>query len=166
MTLLSKTLNSLGLLLLIHACYSAHEYSSLPISVSSGPTGSTISSLGTSPRNSVLSGGLSGGVASVSTNSKEIKLPLDITLETLFAVAVLCVGLVLGSERFKPVQWRVWAGEVQRGRGGVGGAEGMDGGVGNPFEGLEVRKGFLDIRARRREFAEWVKEQNSVDEKS
>ncbi len=45
----------------------------------------------------------------------------------------------------KPIEWRVWAGEVERGRGGVEVKEG-GGYVGNPFGGLEERSGFADVR--------------------
>ena len=48
---------------------------------------------------------------------------------------IICVGLVLGAEKFKPISWRVWAGGIESDQGGAG-----------PFEGLESRVGFLDIR--------------------
>lgn len=74
-------------------------------------------------------------------------LPLDIKLETLTAVFLACFGLVLGSEPLKPIAWKVWAGNVEKA-----------GGAANPFRVLEDRPNFLDIRAKRREFAEWARD--------
>ncbi len=48
---------------------------------------------------------------------------------------MICVGLVVGAEDLKPITWRVWAGKVERESGG-----------GGPFQGLEDRLGFVDIR--------------------
>ena len=48
---------------------------------------------------------------------------------------LLCLGLVAGAERLKPISWNVWAGNIEK-----------EGGGGNPFLGLEERAGFLDIR--------------------
>ena len=50
---------------------------------------------------------------------------------------MICVGLVVGAEELKPITWRVWAGKVERESGG-----------GGPFQGLEDRLGFVDIRVR------------------
>ncbi|KAL6718081.1 hypothetical protein ACLMJK_004166 [Lecanora helva] len=61
--------------------------------------------------------------------------PLDISLETLTSVLAICVGLVLGADELKPIKWRKWAGKVER-----------DSGGGGPFQGLEERLGFVDIR--------------------
>lgn len=47
----------------------------------------------------------------------------------------MCVGLVFGAEELKPVTWRVWAGNTDRKSGG-----------GGPFQVLEERLGFMDIR--------------------
>lgn len=87
----------------------------------------------------------------------KITLPIDITLETIFSVLLLCVGSVLGSPELKPIQWNVWAGRLEKSKDarimkevGVGG--------GNPYAGLDERPGFLDIRGKRKEFASWVKE--------
>ena len=62
-------------------------------------------------------------------------IPLDISIETIFSVVFICVGLVLGAEELKPVSWRVWAGKAER--------ESEGGGL---FQGLEHRLGFVDIR--------------------
>ncbi|KIX93018.1 uncharacterized protein Z520_11291 [Fonsecaea multimorphosa CBS 102226] len=81
---------------------------------------------------------------------KNAALPLDIKLETLFSVLLACVGLVLGSEPLKPVSWSAWAGQIER-----------EGGGSNPFRGLEERVGFMDIRAQRKAFTEWAKQQGA-----
>ena len=75
-------------------------------------------------------------------------------------LVVAIVGLVLASPNLRPIQWRVWAGKIER--------EGQEGFlksngelekdyVGNPFRLLETRPGFVDIRKQRKEFAQWVK---------
>lgn len=69
------------------------------------------------------------------TPSAAANLPLDISLETVISVILICTGLVLGAEELKPIQWRVWAGKEERESGG-----------GGPFQGLEERVGFMDIR--------------------
>ncbi|KAK3176467.1 hypothetical protein OEA41_007790 [Lepraria neglecta] len=110
---LSRPLTVLGLLFLSHACYSAYEHSTL---------------LTTFPQSSTI--------ASTSTSSPPTaSLPLDISLETIISVVMICVGLVVGAEELKPITWRVWAGKVERESGG-----------GGPFQGLEDRLGFVDIR--------------------
>ncbi|KAJ5682219.1 hypothetical protein N7462_005384 [Penicillium macrosclerotiorum] len=79
-------------------------------------------------------------------------LPHDIIVETLVAVVVVSVGLVLGADKLKPVGWRDWAGEIER-----------DGGARNPYLGLEERYGFWDVRAKRKEFADWIRGQDMVN---
>lgn len=95
----------------------------------------------------------------------KINLPIDITLETLFSVLLLCVGVVISSPELKPIQWNAWAGRLERTKEareitevGVGG--------GNPYAVLEDRPGFLDIRGQRREFANWVKDGERSTKKS
>ena len=87
-------------------------------------------------------------------------LPLDISIETVVALLVSCLGLVLGTPALRPIQWRVWAGKIERE--GAAGFTGADGEVdrdyiGNPFKMLETRPGFVDIRRQRTEFTQWVK---------
>lgn len=53
------------------------------------------------------------------------------------SVLLVCVGLVAGAERLRPISWSSWAGKIER-----------EGGGANPFMGLEERAGFLDIRVR------------------
>lgn len=85
--------------------------------------------------------------------------PLDIILETLFATLLLCLGIILSNKSniastsggaeddgLRPIALRVWAGKSERERGC------------GPFNVLEERLGFLNIRARREEFAVWAKE--------
>ena len=62
-------------------------------------------------------------------------LPLDITIEALAAVLLVSSGLVLGAEKLKPISWNVWAGEIER-----------EGGSRNPYNALEYRPGFWDVR--------------------
>lgn len=71
------------------------------------------------------------------SQAPSIGLPLDISIETILSVAFICIGLVLGAEELKPIKWRVWAGKAERGNGG-----------GGPFQGLDDRFGFVDIRVR------------------
>lgn len=66
-------------------------------------------------------------------------VPLDVTLETLVAIIFVTLGLVLGSERLRPISWSVWAGEIEK-----------EGGVRNPFRGFEDRIGFWDVKVRSR----------------
>ena len=73
--------------------------------------------------------------SSSALQSPSIGLPLDISIETILSVVFICVGLVLGAEELKPISWRLWAGKVARESGG-----------GGPFQGLEDRFGFVDIR--------------------
>ncbi|MCJ1391618.1 hypothetical protein MMC18_004482 [Xylographa bjoerkii] len=120
MSFVPRSLLAIGTLLLIHACYSAHEHSSLATSLSSAA--------------SLLPASITPSSQPISSSS----LPLDISLETLASVLLICVGLVLGAEELRPISWRVWAGRVQRGKGQAGEGYGwLEGGK---------RKGFLNIR--------------------
>ncbi|KAK3672704.1 hypothetical protein LTR78_007516 [Recurvomyces mirabilis] len=137
MAALATAVNILGMLFLAHAVYSAYEHSLLPSS--STPTAASY----------ILPQAL----------DPKVNLPLDITLETLFSVFLLCAGVVLSSPELKPIQWNVWAGRLERSKEareikevGVGG--------GNPYAGLEERAGFLDIRAASRGFEEWRQQQD------
>lgn len=73
---------------------------------------------------------------------------------------ITCVGLVLNTKPLRPIQWREWAGKIEReGKEGFTDSSGEveKDYVGNPFRVLETRPGFVDIRKQRREFAEWVR---------
>ncbi|CAI7596722.1 unnamed protein product [Penicillium pancosmium] len=70
-------------------------------------------------------------------NNTRLALPHDIIVETLVAVVIVSIGLVLGADKLKPISWRDWAGQIER-----------DGGARNPYLGLEERYGFWDIRAQ------------------
>lgn len=70
------------------------------------------------------------------------------------------LGLVADTPKLRPIQWRVWAGKVEReGEQGFlrSSGEVEKDFVGNPFRVLETRPGFVDIRTQRSEFAEWVR---------
>ena len=136
-------------LLTDYRCYSAQEVSAL-LNTGASPI-STIDNTGAQESTPYPS--LSG-----STTGSFSNLPLDITIETLMSVALLCLGIVLGSEPLKPISWRVWAAKVEREKDlkkdVVTGTE--DG-----YLWLENgrRKGFIDIRQHRQKFADWVRAQ-------
>ncbi|KAK0628151.1 transmembrane protein 32 [Bombardia bombarda] len=135
MTWISKSITVFGGLLLAHACYSAQEHSALQ--------------------------SLRASTAALTSPSPAVAtLPIDIAVETVVATLVILLGLVLNTRPLRPIQWRVWAGKVER--------EGEEGFIdssgevsrdyiGNPFRFLETRPGFIDIRKQRKEFADWVK---------
>ena len=64
-------------------------------------------------------------------------MPLDIRVETVVSIVLLCLGLVAGADRLQPISWNVWAGNIER-----------EGGGANPYKGMEERAGFVDIRVR------------------
>ncbi|KAI1351176.1 magnesium transporter [Xylaria sp. FL0043] len=137
MTWISKSTTAFGLILLTHACYSAHEHSALQ-----SHRAASLSSLAS----------IQSGTAS--------SLPIDITIETIVATIIICLGLVLGTNQLRPIQWRVWAGKIeQEGEAGFKNNSGEveKDYVGNPFRLLESRPGFIDIRKQRSDFAMWVK---------
>ncbi|MCJ1312454.1 hypothetical protein MMC25_006128 [Agyrium rufum] len=164
----------LGALLLIHATYSTYEHSLLPRGSASLPsTASTSLPSKQQP-----------------TTVQAHALPTDIVLETLLSIILLCVGIVTYStatEPLKNVQWRKWAADVDHGvaamKGGTTGSDGVasdsgsaaaspsDGGLGDGmgpggvYAMLEKgrRRGFLDVRAQRKEFAEWVRKGGKED---
>ncbi|RMJ23123.1 hypothetical protein PHISP_06017 [Aspergillus sp. HF37] len=78
--------------------------------------------------------------------SASAALPQDMVIEALVALVVVSVGLVLGAEQLKPISWSVWAGQIER-----------EGGEGNPYRRLEERTGFMDVRVKRKEFADWIR---------
>ncbi|ESZ91644.1 putative Elongation factor 1-beta [Sclerotinia borealis F-4128] len=137
MTWISKSVTGLGLLFLTHACYSAHEHS-------------VLQSTGTANLSSITSHA-----------ANTASLPIDISIETIVSIFIVCLGLVLGTPELRPIQWRVWAGKIERE--GAKGFMNADGEVdkdfvGNPFRVLESRPSFIDIRRQRYDFAEWVRE--------
>ncbi|KAM0322819.1 hypothetical protein ACHAQA_009160 [Verticillium albo-atrum] len=136
MTWISGSITAVGLLLLGHACYSAQEHSTLQSFSAASPS-------------------------SAAAQSSGISLPADIIIETVVATIIVCLGLIIGAPNLRPIQWRVWAGKIEReGEAGFvnGSGESEKDYVGNPFRILESRPGFIDIRKERREFAEWVKD--------
>ncbi|KAM0517917.1 hypothetical protein D7B24_006355 [Verticillium nonalfalfae] len=134
MTWISRSVTAVGLLLLSHACYSAQEHS-------------TLQSF--------------GATSSLSATNPGTSLPADIVIETIVATLLVCLGIITGASNFRPIQWRVWAGKIER-EGEVGFLNGSgvsdNDYVGNPFRILESRPGFVDIRKERREFAKWIKD--------
>lgn len=133
MTFSSQTLLILGAILLSHACYSAYEHSLLYATIPSSTSSAQFPS---------------------ATSTPSTALPLDISLETVASVVLICLGLVLGAEQLKPISWRVWAGQVEKESGG-----------GGPFQALEDRVGFMDIRAQRKDFADWIRDKGSKEGK-
>lgn len=156
MTWISKTITTFGLVLVAHAyvrpppsetwtflanetsrtsCYSAQEHSALQSLRATSVLHSTTSQPSTS-------------------------LPIDISIETVIGLFITVLGLVTSTPKLRPIQWRVWAGKVEReGEQGFlkSNGEVEKDYVGNPFRSLETRPGFVDIRSQRKEFAEWVR---------
>lgn len=102
---------------------------------------------------------LSSNLAHVSEHIAS-SLPVDIAVETVVATLIVIMGLILSSPQPLPIQWRTWAGKIERE--GSAGFLSSSGEVekdfrGNPFMALESRQSFVDIRKQRREFAEWAK---------
>ncbi len=84
---------------------------------------------------------------------------MDIVIETIISTLIILLGLVLTTRPLRPLEWRVWAGKIEReGEEGFTDSSGVPekGFMGNPFSVLESRPNFVDIRKQRREFAEWV----------
>ncbi|KAJ0164524.1 hypothetical protein CTA2_791 [Colletotrichum tanaceti] len=135
MTWISRSITAIGLLLLGHACYSAQEHSALQSFRAASPL-------------------------ATSTPAATASLPADITIETAVATVVIILGLVLGAPNLRPIQWRVWAGKIEReGEAGflTGSGEVEKDYIGNPFRILESRPGFADVRKQRRDFTNWIK---------
>ncbi|KAK4165823.1 magnesium transporter [Cladorrhinum sp. PSN259] len=136
MTFISKAITTFGGILLAHACYSAQEHSALQ------------------SFRATSTAALTAGPAAAAS------LPVDIVLETIVSTFIILLGLVLGTRPLRPIQWREWAGKIERE--GEEGFKDSNGDVnkdyiGNPFAIFESRPNFVDIRKQRKEFAEWVK---------
>jgi membrane magnesium transporter 1 len=97
----------------------------------------------------------SSAASAVWAGSGSAPLPIDIVGELLFATGLLMAGIVLASAPLRPIRWAEWAGENERTK--ITEASRERGVFGNPFEGLEYRTGFVDVRARRKEFEAWVR---------
>ncbi|KAL4809525.1 magnesium transporter [Aspergillus unguis] len=78
--------------------------------------------------------------------SPSASLPQDIVIEALVSLVIVSTGLVLGAEKLKPVSWSEWAAEVE-----------AEGDTRNPYARLEERYGFWDVKAKRKEFADWMR---------
>ncbi|KAJ4354533.1 uncharacterized protein N0V89_006270 [Didymosphaeria variabile] len=132
MAILGTALNAVGLIFLTHAVYSSHEHTAA---------------------------------------FAHTPLPLDITIELLVSIFVLSAGIVVSSPQLKPIQWAKWGGKIAReGQHGEGkwtreGEEILSEGDGFAFLGLDTgiggngegRRGFWDVRSKRKEYAEWAK---------
>lgn len=160
MALLSSALNIFGAVLLAHA-YVLH----LTLGLVHCHTTDSVCSVYSAYEHSTLAT-IAGSLPASPVHSyiiPTIDLPLDITLETLTAVLLLCIGIVVGSPELKPIQWRVWAGKLEKDKSAK--TESINGDPlgprGNPYAALEQRQGFLDIRSQRNEFADWVKSGSS-----
>jgi len=95
----------------------------------------------------------SGFSAHEHSSTSSTTLPPDIIIEALISTILISVGIVLHlstkeSSQLRPIAWRTWMGKQEREKGA------------GAFSFLEERVGYLDIRGRRAEFAEWAKEQS------
>ncbi|KAM0256180.1 hypothetical protein ACHAQJ_005159 [Trichoderma viride] len=131
MAWLSRPLTLVGLVILAHGCYSAHEHTVL-----------------------------SSASVQHATSPSAAALPLDIYIETIAATFLICLGLVLGSETPKPIQWHTWAGKIERetDRGSVSGIGNTDEALGNPFNALEARSGFINIHKLHGDFVKYAEQ--------
>ncbi|KAL3463305.1 magnesium transporter [Aspergillus heterothallicus] len=84
--------------------------------------------------------------SNVHLSSSSSSLPQDIVVEALVSLLIVSTGLVLGAEKLKPVSWSEWAKEVER-----------EGHGRNPYLRLEERYSFWDVRAKRKEYADWLR---------
>ncbi|KAL5120236.1 hypothetical protein ACEQ8H_001794 [Pleosporales sp. CAS-2024a] len=133
----STILNTVGALFLTHAVYSAHEHT---------------------------------------TAFSATPLATDITLELLFSIVLLSTGIVLSAQPLRPIQNAQWAGHISRAgqrpegqytregeailsEGDPYAFLGLDGGFGDGKTGGkgEGRRGFWDVRSKRKEYDEWVR---------
>ncbi|PHH84494.1 hypothetical protein CDD83_1852 [Cordyceps sp. RAO-2017] len=136
MTWTSRSISLIGLSILVHAWYSAKEHAALS---------STF---------------MKHEISSHGQHHSGPSLPTDICVETVLSTLIVCLGLVLGSQQLRPIQWHVWAGKIER-DGDAGFSDGS-GDVdkeyhGSPFGILDSRPGFVDIRKQRRDFVSWAK---------
>ncbi|KAI9670698.1 MAG: hypothetical protein M1831_005918 [Alyxoria varia] len=145
MAMLTKGLVVTGLTFLIHAVYSAREHAQL---------------------------------SSSRVTPEAPPLPTDIIFETLISTFILLVAIVLSASPLRPIRWAEWAGKIERegwdpnapdegdedaATRGPDGVKAARGGRGNPYRALEERRGFWDVRAQRKEFADWVRKGSGAD---
>jgi hypothetical protein len=103
-------------------------------------------------------------------------LPTDITLELLFSIVLLSTGIVSSAQPLRPIQTAKWAGQLSReGRRPEGEFTregeailsegdpyaflGLDGGFGEGQQSGrgEGRRGFWDVKGKRKEYEDWVR---------
>jgi hypothetical protein len=105
-------------------------------------------------------------------------LPTDITLELLLSIFALSTGIVISSQTLRPIQAAQWAGQISRegqhpegeytregeailSEGDPYAFLGLDGGFGEGKAGKgEGRRGFWDVKGKRKEYEEWVRSGN------
>ncbi|ORY09106.1 magnesium transporter [Clohesyomyces aquaticus] len=132
MTLLSTTLNAVGLIFLTHAVYSTHEHTTtfpsapLPLDITVELLFSTLV--------------LSAGIVFASPSLKPIQWSR-------------WAGKIEREGRQSEGTW-TREGEEVLDEGDPYAFLGLDGGIGGKGEG---RRGFWDVRGKRQEYAEWVK---------
>jgi hypothetical protein len=103
-------------------------------------------------------------------------LPTDITLELLFSIVLLSTGIVSSAQPLRPIQTAKWSGQISRdGRRPEGEFTregeailsegdpyaflGLDGGFGEGQQSGkgEGRRGFWDVKGKRKEYEDWVR---------
>lgn len=94
------------------------------------------------------------------TSPSAAALPLDIYIETIAATLLICLGLVLGSGTPEPIQWHTWAGKIEReaDRAALGGGDADQESLGNPFNALEARSGFINIYGLHNDFVKYMEQ--------
>jgi hypothetical protein len=99
-----------------------------------------------------------------------VPLPTDITIELLLSIVLLCTGIVATAQPLRPIQAAKWAGQISREGRKPEGTYTREGEAvlteGDPYAFLgldagfgkgEGRKGFWDVRGKRKEYEEWVR---------
>ena len=97
-----------------------------------------------------------------SASASAAALPLDIYIETIAATFMICLGLVLGSGAPEPIQWHTWAGKIEREADSKSSQTGDADkeALGNPFNALEARSGFINIHQLRSDFVKYTQQLN------
>lgn len=90
--------------------------------------------------------------------SPSAALPLDIYIETIAAIILICLGLVLGSGAPEPIQWHTWAGKIEREVDAGSSGDADKEARGNPFNALEARSGFINIHKLHGDFVKYTQQ--------
>lgn len=112
----------------------------------------------------------STSLASLDPAHRKLRLPTDIVVQTLLSTLLLLVCIVFAAPPLRPIRWNEWAGRMER-EGWDPALDGTAAGAsmtaplpgkrqvgGNPYRGLEERRGFWDVRAARAQFATFIRE--------